>query len=121
MTDSTAAASTTLCAMGPMQSSEEAYATKPLRDTRPYEGFTPTTPQKEAGCRMLPPVSEPNAAMHWLAATADADPPLLPPGTHVVSHGLKVGWIHQQAGEVEHQLCRGALGQSKVQNGWKHT
>lgn len=90
-TDSSAAASATLCAIGPTQSREEAYATRPLRDTRPYVGFTPTTPQKEAGCRMLPPVSEPSAATTWLAATAEAEPPLLPPGTRSGSHGLWVG------------------------------
>ena len=40
---------------------------------------------------MLPPVSLPSAATHWLAATADAEPPLLPPGTRSGSQGLKVG------------------------------
>src|SRR5438045_2851664 len=39
---------------------------------------------------MLPPVSEPSDAQHIPAASAAADPPLLPPGTRSVSHGLRV-------------------------------
>ncbi len=50
------AASCTLRASGPTQSSEDPYATSPVRGTRPYVGLMPTTPQKCAGCRMLPPV-----------------------------------------------------------------
>ena len=45
---------------------------------------------------MLPPVSLPSAATHWLAATADAEPPLLPPGTRSGSQGLKVGCSAEQ-------------------------
>ena len=47
-------------------------------------------PQKAAGCRTLPPVSVPRAPKARSAATAAADPPLLPPGTRLVSHGLRV-------------------------------
>ena len=79
--------------MGPTQSSEEAYATRPVRDTRPYVGLRPTTPQKWAGWRMLPPVSLPSAPAACPAATAAAEPPLLPPGTRVVSQGLRVGYL----------------------------
>src|SRR5512147_1616223 len=50
----------------------------------------PTTPHKEAGCRTDPPVSVPNAPRHRSAATAAALPPLDPPGTRLVSHGLRV-------------------------------
>ena len=49
------ATSSTEAAMGPTQSRDEAYAIRPLLDTRPYVGLKPTTPQKAAGCRMLPP------------------------------------------------------------------
>ena len=57
----------------------------------PYVGFKPTTPQNEAGCRIEPPVSEPNASgTHW-AATAAADPPLDPPGVVSRFHGLCTG------------------------------
>ena len=47
-------------------------------------------PQKEAGWRTLPPVSDPNAPRHSSAATAAALPPLDPPGTRLRSHGL---WV----------------------------
>lgn len=55
MTVSMIAASSTELVKGPMQSREEPYAIKPYRDIRPYVGFRPTTPQKLAGCRILPP------------------------------------------------------------------
>ena len=51
------AASSTQPAKGPMQSREDPYAMSPYRETRPYVGFMPTTPQKCAGCRMLPPAA----------------------------------------------------------------
>jgi hypothetical protein len=44
-------------------------------------GFKPTTPQKLAGWRTEPPVSEPSAARAERAATAEAEPPDEPPGT----------------------------------------
>ncbi len=51
----------------------------------------PTTPQKAAGCRIDPPVSEPRAAGHILDETAAADPPELPPGTRFKSKGFFTG------------------------------
>src|SRR5215470_12605795 len=62
----------------------------PRRETRPYVGFSPTTPQKAAGSRIEPPVSVPSAAWHSWAATAAPEPPEEPPGTRVPSHGLRV-------------------------------
>ena len=53
-------------------------------------GFRPTTPQKDAGCLMDPPLSEPIAANHKPAATEAALPPELPPGTLFTSHGFDV-------------------------------
>lgn len=53
----------------------------PYRETNPYVGFSPTTPQNAAGCRTDPPVSEPSAAKQAPDATAAALPPELPPGT----------------------------------------
>src|SRR5271169_2528807 len=50
----------------------------------------PTTPQKEAGSRIEPPVSVPSAPRHSWAATAAADPPDDPPATRVVSSGFVV-------------------------------
>src|SRR5438067_7463753 len=75
----------------PIWSRPDAKATRPYRETRPYVGLRPTTPQSAAGWRTLPPVSEPRPAGTMRAATAAADPPLDPPGTRVVSHGLRVG------------------------------
>jgi len=37
----------------------------PCLDNRPYVGFNPTRPQNDAGLRVEPPVSEPNA-LHTL-------------------------------------------------------
>ncbi len=48
-------------------------------------------PQKLAGWRMEPPVSEPSVTHAMPAATAAAEPPELPPGTRPRSHGLRVG------------------------------
>ena len=48
-------------------------------------------PQKAAGWRMDPPVSEPSAKGVIPAATATAEPPLEPPGALDVSQGLLDG------------------------------
>lgn len=74
----------------PITSRDEAYATSPYLETRPYVGFRPTTPQKDAGCLTLPPVSLPNDTIHCLAETAAAEPPDEPPGTRDKSQGLAV-------------------------------
>ena len=50
----------------------------------------PVTPQKDAGCRMDPPVSDPSAQGSSQAATAAADPPDDPPGVLFRSQGLCV-------------------------------
>src|SRR5437763_13598867 len=87
----TSADSRTVLVTIPIWSRPDAKATSPHRETRPYVGLTPTTPQSAAGWRTLPPVSEPSAAGTMRAATAAADPPLDPPGTRLVAHGLRVG------------------------------
>src|SRR3954468_18918336 len=74
-----------------MWSSELAYAVSPYRDTRPYVGVTPTTPQKDAGCRIDPPVSDPSDTTAVPCATPAADPPLDPPGTRSSATGLRTG------------------------------
>src|SRR5712671_3398577 len=51
----------------------------------------PTQPQRAAGCRIEPPVSEPRVAEHSSATTAAAEPPEEPPGIRLVSHGFLVG------------------------------
>src|SRR6476646_1620896 len=48
-------------------------------------------PQSAAGWRMEPPVSDPRAIGVIRAATAAADPPEDPPGTHRTSCGFLVG------------------------------
>src|SRR5215211_8164007 len=63
----------------------------PYLETRPYVGFSPTVPVSAAGWRIDPPVSVPIPNGAWNAATAVADPPLLPPGTRSRSHGLLTG------------------------------
>jgi hypothetical protein len=83
------AASSTVRPKTEMQSREEPKATSPYRLTRPYVGFTPTMPQKLAGWRTEPPVSDPRAAGTTPAATSAADPPDEPPGTRSGSIGCR--------------------------------
>ena len=74
------AQSSTLRAIGPAWSSEDAKATMPQRLQRPYVGLMPVMPVMAAGWRMEPPVSVPVAAGHSRAATAADEPPEEPPG-----------------------------------------
>ncbi|OQA14045.1 MAG: hypothetical protein BWY62_01162 [Firmicutes bacterium ADurb.Bin356] len=54
-------------------------------------GLSPTTPQREAGCLIEPPESEPSEHIAMPAATAAAGPPLEPPGTLSRSQGFFTG------------------------------
>src|SRR5215475_1184852 len=56
---------------------------------RPRLGFSPNTPQHEAGMRIEPPPSLASASGTMPAATAAAAPPLDPPGLRVGSHGFR--------------------------------
>ena len=58
---------------------------------RPRVGFNPNKPQQEAGIRMEPPPSLAVAIGTIPAATAAADPPLLPPGECAKFQGLRLG------------------------------
>ena len=58
--------------------------------TRPGLGLIPTTPQKPAGVRTLPPKSDPVASHTWPLARAAAEPPDEPPQVREVSHGFRV-------------------------------
>src|SRR5262249_29141702 len=87
---STMATSATSRPSGPTWSRDDAYAMTPYRDTRPYVGLSPTTPQKAAGSRTDPPVSVPSAAWHSRAAPATPEPPEDPPGPRAGSHGFRV-------------------------------
>ena len=59
-------------------------------DVRPRRGLSPTSPQHDAGTRIEPVPSPPEAAGTTPAATAAADPPLEPPGVMAGDHGLTV-------------------------------
>ena len=76
----------TFLLIGPIWSREDENAISPNLDTLPYVGFKPTILQKDAGCLTEPPVSLPKAKIAVLLATATALPPLLPPGTLVLSY-----------------------------------
>ncbi len=66
----------------PTASNDGASGTTPSAATRPWVGRSPKIPQKLAGTRTEPPVSDPSAKSHSPPATADADPDDEPPGTH---------------------------------------
>ena len=57
---------------------------------RPCVGFRPMVPVKAAGMRIEPPASLPMDRRTTPAATAAAQPPLLPPGVSDGFHGLRV-------------------------------
>src|SRR5437763_2515515 len=57
---------------------------------RPRVGFSPTSPQNDAGFRIEPPPSLPVAMGTIPAATAVAEPPLEPAVLRVKSQGLRV-------------------------------
>ena len=59
--------------------------------TVPGETRKPTMPQKAAGVRSEPPVSEPVQIGSIDAASATAEPPDEPPQMRAVSKGLRVG------------------------------
>jgi hypothetical protein len=59
------------------------------RLTRLLVGLKPLTPQKCAGMRIEPPVSEPSAAGTSRAATAEPEPDDEPPVIESGLHGLQ--------------------------------
>ena len=75
-------------ASGPTVSSDCESGIAPARLIRPTVVFNPVTPQKCAGIRIDPPVSEPSAAKVKHAATAAPEPDDEPPVTCAVFHGL---------------------------------
>ena len=60
-------------------------------DTRPRDGFRPTSPQALAGMRMDPPPSFAWAIGTMPEATAAPEPPLEPPVEWPGSQGLRLG------------------------------
>src|SRR5882762_9365686 len=73
------AQSSAVCASGPTVSSVNDSGMQLARLTRPLVGLKPVTPQKCAGMRIEPPVSEPNAAGTSRAPTAEPEPDDEPP------------------------------------------
>ena len=63
----------------------------PARLTRPTVVFKPVTPQKCAGMRIEPPVSEPSAAYVRRAATDEPEPEDEPPVICATFQGLRTG------------------------------
>src|SRR5215212_6984169 len=82
------AQSSAVRASGPTVSSVNESGIAFARLTRPLVGFKPVTPQKCAGMRIEPPVSEPSAAGTSRAATAEPDPDDEPPVMLSGLHGL---------------------------------
>src|ERR1700723_2384881 len=76
---------------GPRVAGDCDTAIAPARLTRPTVVFNPVPPQKCAGIRMEPPVSEPSAANVNRAATAEPDPDDEPPVTWPNLKGLCTG------------------------------
>src|SRR5215467_6384269 len=76
---SSSAQSSALRASGPTVSSDCDSGIAPAREMRPQVTFSPVTPQKCAGMRIEPPVSEPSAAKVRHAATAEPEPDDEPP------------------------------------------
>ena len=73
------AQSSTVRVSGPTVSIENDSGMAPARETRLQVGLMPDRPQKVAGARIEPPVSDPSAAKAARAATAEPDPEDEPP------------------------------------------
>ncbi len=65
--------------------------TTPSVGTRPVDGRSPVTPQKQAGIRIEPAVSVPSVPGTRSAATAAPLPPLEPPQMRSSDHGFRAG------------------------------
>ena len=88
---STAAQSSAVRAIGPSLSSVHERAIAPFRETRPYVGRRPVTPQYADGVPIEPDVSDPMANGTSPAPTAAPDPLDEPPDQRSVFHGLRPG------------------------------
>src|SRR4051812_34242675 len=91
MASSSSATSSTLRAIGPCWPRLRSTAEAIVCATRPMLGRRPTIPQKLAGLRRLPPISEPCASQAVPVASATAAPPEEPAADREVSQGLRVG------------------------------
>ena len=77
-------------ASGPKWDSWSNSLGRTVKGMRPKLGFRPTTPQKEAGMRTDPPMSEPSAIGTQPLATATPAPPDEPPAVRSGFQGLRV-------------------------------
>src|SRR5207249_4562134 len=84
------AVSSTLRPIGPFTESKRSIFPPGLLTTRPGLGRRPTTPQKLAGFRRLPPRSDPCATQAVPVASAAAEPPDDPAADSSVFQGLSV-------------------------------
>ena len=89
MTWAMSVGSSTVRVSGPTVSSEKESGIAPARETRPYVGLIAEVPQKAAGSRIEPPVSEPSPAKLARAATEAAVPAEEPPGMRSTFQGLR--------------------------------
>src|SRR5436190_13032587 len=90
MQDSIRHTSGTVRAIGPSCEICSQAMLRLLLAIKPGEGRKPTTPQKAAGLRTDPPVSEPVASGTMPVASATADPPEEPAADRSGSNGLPV-------------------------------
>src|ERR1700761_1587170 len=90
MASSSSARSSTLRAIGPWTPRLRSILAAGVWATRPMLGRMPTMPQKLAGFRSEPPMSEPWASQAMPVASATAAPPEEPAADLDVSHGLRV-------------------------------
>src|SRR3954469_14745820 len=90
MASSISARSSTVRAIGPCTLTIRASATDGVEATRPTLGRMPTMPQKLAGLRNEPPMSEPCAIQAVPLAIAAAAPPEEPAADFDKSQGFRV-------------------------------
>src|SRR5205823_13386385 len=88
---STAPQSSAVRAIGPSLSSVHESAMAPFRETSPYVGRSPVTPQYADGVPIDPDVSDPIANGTRPAPTAAPEPLEDPPDQCSVFHGLRPG------------------------------
>src|ERR1700731_5326552 len=90
MASSKSARSSTLRAIGPCTVRLRSILAAGVCATRPILGRRPTMPQKLAGLRSEPPMSEPCASHAMPVASATAAPPDEPAAERLMSQGLRV-------------------------------
>src|ERR1700749_2818591 len=89
MASSSSARSSTLRAIGPWTPRLRSIAAAGVWATRPMLGRMPTMPQKLAGLRSEPPMSEPWASQAMPVASATAAPPEEPAADFDAYQGLR--------------------------------